>query len=236
VRLTGALAGSASIATPDYRLVAHDGSFGGYPAIQGEPMSLADFLRAPRRIQERLVDDVAELLKVLHSLPPSLLSLPNGPRTNRSWAAEAVGYYRDHARRRLSEHLEPAFLGRLDAFHAAYLERPWPSETIIHGDLREAHLFLDANLRLEGVIDFGDAVVGDPAYDFTWFWILGDWAPAHALARYGDPDPGLLERSRWSFARYAVGRFALAVSGDSRYSPDALRVSLDRHLSDLGFA
>jgi aminoglycoside 2''-phosphotransferase len=236
VRLTQALAGRLPIAAPDYRLVAHDDSFGGYPMIHGAPMRLADFVRAPRPVQERLVDDVAGLLCVLHSLPPALLALPDGPRTNRSWAAQAASYYREHCRRRLAEHLEPVFLDRLDGFHAAYLERPWPSEKIIHGDLREAHLFLDADLRLTGVIDFGDAVVGDPAYDFTWFWMLGDWAPAHALARYGDPDPGLLERSRWSFARYATGRLALAVSGDSRYSPDALRASLDRHLSSLGFA
>ena len=84
-----------------------------------------------------------------------------------------------------------------------------------HGDFREAHLLLthDAD-RMAGIIDFGDAVHGDPARDFTFFWSLADWAAPFALAAYGPvADPaGILERSRWSFIRYSASRMVLALT------------------------
>jgi len=39
---------------------------------------------------------------------------------------------------------------------------------LIHGDLNEEHILLDpATQRVTGIIDFGDAGIGDPAYDVT---------------------------------------------------------------------
>src|SRR5262245_14422994 len=39
---------------------------------------------------------------------------------------------------------------------------------LCHGDLKAAHIFVDAG-RLAGVIDWGDAVVGDPLWDIARF-------------------------------------------------------------------
>jgi len=131
--------------------------------------------------------------------------------------------------------MELDLVARLDLFHESYLARAWPSEAVIHGDLREAHLLMTPDgARLAGVIDFGDAVVGDPAYDFTMFWMLGDWATVFAIDRHEGADDGLAERSAWSFARYATSRLALALTGDSRYSADRLAAQLERHLDALG--
>jgi aminoglycoside phosphotransferase (APT) family kinase protein len=40
--------------------------------------------------------------------------------------------------------------------------------TFIHNDLSAPHLLVH-NGKLAGVIDWGDAVVGDPARDYAWF-------------------------------------------------------------------
>jgi aminoglycoside phosphotransferase (APT) family kinase protein len=41
--------------------------------------------------------------------------------------------------------------------------------TLIHGDLAMEHVLVDDDGRLSGVIDFGDAMVADPALDFAGF-------------------------------------------------------------------
>jgi aminoglycoside phosphotransferase (APT) family kinase protein len=66
---------------------------------------------------------------------------------------------------------------------------------------------------LAGVIDFADAELDDPAHDFTYLWAFGDWAPAHAAKRYGLADAGLVERSRWSWARYRIDQLRWAADG-----------------------
>jgi aminoglycoside phosphotransferase (APT) family kinase protein len=41
--------------------------------------------------------------------------------------------------------------------------------TLVHGDLDDRNMLADpVSRQLSGVIDFGDAVVGDPAVEFTW--------------------------------------------------------------------
>jgi len=215
VGLLRALAGRTSIATPDYRYLAPDGAFGGYALIHGEEMSLRAFAAMPRADQEAILVQLADFLSSLHTLPAHLLTRTDGVRrTNADWAREAVSQYFERTRAVIAPHAPAGLIDRLDRFHDAYLARVWPCNAVIHGDLREAHLLMaPGGARLVGVIDFGDAVVGDPAYDFGVLWMLGDWALAFAVERYARADDRLLERSRWSFVRYATGRLARALKG-----------------------
>lgn len=233
--LLAALQGRSLVATPHYSYVASDGTFGGYRLIQGEEMRLSAFKAAPRRDQEGVLDGLAGLLRALHDLPLSLLRRADGvTRTNATWAADAAERYAKRFRGPLEPHVDPSLLSRLDRFHTAYGDRAWPSEAIIHADIREAHLLIGPDgARLNGVIDFGDAAFGDPAYDLTMLWMLGDWAPAFVLDRRGGGDEALLERSRWSYLRYATGRLILAIRGDERYVASDLVADLNRHLDAI---
>lgn len=73
------------------------------------------------------------------------------------------------------------------------LDRP---AAVCHRDLSTDHLLLDSDGRLTGVIDFTDAGPDDPARDFVWWEEWGRTALDEALAAYGDPAPGLVERAR----------------------------------------
>jgi aminoglycoside phosphotransferase (APT) family kinase protein len=58
--------------------------------------------------------------------------------------------------------------GRREAIEAALIApvpAPAARRVLIHGDLGAEHVFVDAD-RITGIIDCGDAVIGDPALDY----------------------------------------------------------------------
>jgi aminoglycoside 2''-phosphotransferase len=64
------------------------------------------------------------------------------------------------------------FYPQLPARAAAYTEQLFSSyqpvcSTIVHGDLRPAHLLAEQPFRKLGVLDFSDMHIGDPAIDFA---------------------------------------------------------------------
>jgi aminoglycoside phosphotransferase (APT) family kinase protein len=69
--------------------------------------------------------------------------------------------------------------------------------SLLHLDFRGNNILLDAQSgRLAGVIDWGNAAVGDPALDFMWLADWRGWPFAEAvLETYGQPvDAGFVER------------------------------------------
>ncbi|MGV9677832.1 phosphotransferase [Nocardia sp. NPDC003482] len=69
-----------------------------------------------------------------------------------------------------------------------------PADTVVHGDLGPDHVLVEGD-RLTGVIDFGDAHVGDPAIDLAWA-LYGTPAPfRHALAESYGVTPEERERA-----------------------------------------
>jgi aminoglycoside phosphotransferase (APT) family kinase protein len=71
---------------------------------------------------------------------------------------------------------------------------------LLHGDFRAGNVVVDpASGRLAGVIDWGNAAVGDPALDFMTLVIWRGWAfMRRALDAYALPvDDGFLDRVRY---------------------------------------
>jgi aminoglycoside phosphotransferase (APT) family kinase protein len=87
---------------------------------------------------------------------------------------------------------------RAEEMLAAFLDEPANfafEPRLIHADLGPAHILVRDG-ELTGIIDWSDAVIGDPALDFAW--ALNATAPAFAkavLEAYGSNDPGLAERA-----------------------------------------
>jgi aminoglycoside phosphotransferase (APT) family kinase protein len=83
---------------------------------------------------------------------------------------------------------EPVIVGRgaivqeLPDDHGLVAPEPATTLTFIHGDLGAEHVFVDGD-RITGVIDWGDAAIGDPAIDHGR--LLRDFgAPDHPRARF----------------------------------------------------
>jgi hypothetical protein len=66
--------------------------------------------------------------------------------------------------------LEP---GLLEAGVLQVLEGEPSQGCLVHYDLTRDHIYLDEEGRLQGVIDFGDAVIGRPADDFPVLFVDG---------------------------------------------------------------
>jgi aminoglycoside phosphotransferase (APT) family kinase protein len=72
-----------------------------------------------------------------------------------------------------------------------------------HGDLKAAHILVDAG-RLAGVIDWGDAVVGDPLWDIARFAHRADAASVSSLLEGYDPDRVMVDELAWRVPLYGV--------------------------------
>jgi len=193
----GAVRGRCDLPMPDYRFVAPGGEFAGYEMIQGVELTPERFAALARPAQERVLEQAAGFLSALHQISLDELAAESRARRLPFIAAALPA-------------LVPAVEGLYGRF-SAMTEGPL---RLTHGDMTSDHMLLaPEGDRLAGVIDFGDAEIGDAAYDVAYFWSYGAWAPAFVVDRYAlkDQDPGLLERSRWHFARYRISRLGEAL-------------------------
>ena len=78
----------------------------------------------------------------------------------------------------LESQLTPWELARMDEWWQAFLRiaEQWSfSPVLTHNDFGPDHLLVQPEtLTVSGVIDFGDAVVGDPAIDFVGLMVMGN--------------------------------------------------------------
>jgi Ser/Thr protein kinase RdoA (MazF antagonist) len=119
---------------------------------------------------------------------------------HRSWPAFLKGICRDAhdlADRRAVSVAEAAST-EIDA-HADALAAVEGS--LCHGDLKPSHIFVDSG-RLSGVIDWGDAVSGDPLWDIARFAHRTDAESLSLLLEGYDPDRGLAGEIEWRLPLY----------------------------------
>ena len=75
--------------------------------------------------------------------------------------------------------------------------------SLCHGDLKAAHILVEAG-RLAGVIDWGDAVVGDPLWDIARFAHRADAGSVSLLLAGYDPARALVDALGWRVPLYGV--------------------------------
>jgi len=231
-RLLARLAADSLVATPQYELVSEAGDFGGYRMIDGRELTGPVFSALPRAAQERVLSQIGDFLRVLHALPAALVE-GLASTEDAAWFADRFA----ERRARLAEALGPTLLAAADRFYAAL-----PSAlatrhiALIHRDFSEDHILLHPTEgRLAGVIDFTDACLGDPAFDFSCLWAYGDWAPGLAARSYGAGAEmaDILRRSRWWLTRYRIDQVWWSISGARDYDVTAIRRELEGLFEDL---
>jgi len=156
------LAPHLSIEIP--RVVAIGDSAHGYPWrwavyrwLDGEP---------PTTGTRALADDLASFVAELQRIPTA------GARAGGSRGGPLL--LRDAETRKALAQLDGEIdvAAATDAWEAALRTPPWPHAPVwLHGDLLEGNLLVREG-RLSGVLDWGAACVGDPAFDYHIAWSL----------------------------------------------------------------
>ena len=167
-------------------------AFVGYPLLPGEPLTLTGY--SAERV-DALAGQLAAFLSALHRFSvaeAAQLGVPGG--STAEWRAEYAALYADFA-----EHCFPLLdeheRARAVVLWEGYLGEPANfafTPALIHRDLSPEHILHDAaTSTLTGVIDWGDASIGDPAHDFTGITrSFGQQFTQRVLARYSLPTEG----------------------------------------------
>jgi aminoglycoside 2''-phosphotransferase len=193
---------NAPIDVPDYNHVAPGHEFGGYPMIRGEWLNAALFASLDRPAQERALIRFVQFLGALHALPTGLVAAGDSPRQAENSFAASEWYFSEK-RDYLVKKIDRDLVRSMDRFYLAFSQaRPF-EERLINSDIGEDHLLYDRDSDRLGMIDFGDATVGDPALDFALLCTYPDWAAPFAFRHYPlrAEDPELLTRAKWHAIR-----------------------------------
>ncbi len=143
--------------------------FVGYPLIRGEPLQRPLFDGLGPETRDRVLDDLAALLAVVHAFPvDDAAACGVRPYATRSGYADDLRHARSEVLPLLDAEARRAVEARLSAFlddDANFAAPP----VLLHGDLWPEHvLYSPASGRLAGVIDWGDLCLGDPEYDLAF--------------------------------------------------------------------
>lgn len=208
-RLTGWLAPVLPLAIPRYEFVRppcqdQTHSYAGYAKLPGTPALLREAQHTPfavvgpplglflRRLHDMAVEE-ARALGVPEDDDPGLEEWAQDALSDLALAMER-GAVSPNAGRR---------------WEYVLTNPPSTAPTLpcpIHGDLAAEHVLLDEQGRPTGVIDWSDAVVGDPARDLAGLLHWGGDELLHlVLETYGGVEDRVLERARWLAVCRALG-------------------------------
>ncbi len=233
-RLLARLNAFSDVATPRYEFVGSAGDFGGYRLIPGRELTEATFAALSRSKQEGVLQQIGAFLRFLHRQPAELVTV-----SGLAWSEEAAFVAARHIERRdkLELALGPNLLAAADTFYNALPSATATSRArVIHRDFTEDHILLDPSQdRLAGVIDFTDASLGDPAFDFAFLWAYGRWAAEHAAHHYGagSDNREMIARSLWWYTRYRIDQVWWTVTGARDYDVAKVRKKLKGLFSTL---
>ena len=205
----------APVPVPRWRGEWRGRPFAGHPRIAGEALRRRALFGHGGGALARAI---GRFLAALHGFPPERAAEalgeppPERPPDPRDWL-EAI---RMRVFPRLSATLRVAVDGGFARHARARLEAP---PCLVHGDLGFVHLLVRDG-RLSGVIDFGDAGLGDPAVDFAGILADGGWRAVDDVARFYDRPLGAGFHERVEFRYWTAPlhdiRYGLE-TGEERY-------------------
>lgn len=173
-------------------------------ALPGRPLKE---MKLPPSQARWLAVRLGQFIAALHAVPVEIGR--EAGLSTAAWDEMASAARRSAARlRALSAHV-PSDLARRAERVLASPPPPGAGErALVHADLWPEHLLVDeVSLELTGVIDWGDAEIGDPAVDHAGAWFLGgDEALAACLRAAGVAwDEALVARARFHGVHHAIG-------------------------------
>ena len=155
----------------------------------------------PTGLRKQAASDLAAFLRALHSTP---VAVGLGCGLTRLNAVESAQSLRKQAARMVYPLLDDKDRRQLDAFLARRSTSPdglSDASVLLHCDIAPGHLLVDPlSGRLTGIIDFGDAAIGEAARDFIFIYEdFGTEVLDEVLAFYAGTDAASLlsEVRKW---------------------------------------
>lgn len=163
--------------------------FVGYRLLSGAPLDDTILKSMPLEEQTVFISQIADFCRQLHAVPVEQIALINMPvldpgRHFSRIMAQARSTIRPRLVKLTWQYYEDllSLVTQHPDFHSY-------TPALLHGDLSPDHILADtAQTRISGVIDFGDACIGDPAWDFIY--IREDYSPStlHAVLQHYDAE------------------------------------------------
>lgn len=149
------------IPLPVYRNEAH--GYMGYKQLPGVPLLT---VREQFTVQgwPTFPQAIGAFLAAIHATPPDRVwaFVHDDPVALEDWHEEARTTFAQVRR-----HIPASLWQRIDAFFLAPVPAAVYTPTLTHNDFGIEHILVDPATRLvTGIIDWGDAAIADPAYDF----------------------------------------------------------------------
>ncbi|WP_263700904.1 aminoglycoside phosphotransferase family protein [Bacillus thuringiensis] len=139
-----------------------------YRLIHGEPLKTDTVTKLEDKELKTIITQLAVFLATLHSIP-----LKQG--TTLGFPVEKTLTYWKELQTKLNQYVtnsltsfQKSALNRLFESFFTCIDTSTFQNTIIHADFTHHHILFDnQNKDISGIIDFGDAQIGDPAFDFA---------------------------------------------------------------------
>ncbi|MFE1663661.1 aminoglycoside phosphotransferase family protein [Microbacterium sp. P02] len=180
-------------------------------------------LTVPRAMRAGWARTLASVMRALHREAPA--DAPHNPVRGVPLVERKAAVDERLEMLRRSGAIEDTLLASAAARWAdALMQPPWGGPPVwIHGDLHAANLVVLAG-RLVGVVDFGDATAGDPAYDLAAAWLAFD-SDGRALFRSALAD--VYDDATWIRAEGWAAAMALLLVAHSDDMPDHLTAGIE---------
>lgn len=139
-----------------------------YTLIHGKPLKTEIVTKLAEKERKTIITQLASFLATLHSIPLKHAKTLGFP------IEKSLTYWKE-LQTKLNQYLtnsltslQKSALNHLFENFFAYIVTSTFQNTIIHADFTHHHiLFNKQNKTISGIIDFGDAQIGDPAFDFA---------------------------------------------------------------------
>ena len=127
---------------PDYKYVPKDQSFGGYPIIDGKPLTSKNFNNFTNQQKTQLVNELADFLTTLHKIP---ISKAKKIGLKFEWShQDELNQYKQR-KKQIKKVLNSKEMRFVDNLMEKYVSLKLPKNCLVHHDLSEDHILAKNN-------------------------------------------------------------------------------------------
>lgn len=187
------LATRVKVGIPEFKYIGTqlDGRpFAGYRKVQGEILGEDGIASISEHASHQLAVQLADFMNALNAFPVETAIRVGVPVRN---IANEIHLLKEAMEKQAFPHLKPSLRDYLNKRFQSFLVEPAYSRytpALIHADLSPDHFLTDAKqTTLTGIIDFGDAAISDPDYDYLYLLEdCGELFTRHVMANRGEAD------------------------------------------------